>query len=110
MLVGSTSKGETQSVAFLLFRFTDEGMRSVKRHTERTRRASELVQRAGGTCRFYLTVAGPYHMISVVEGLSDRELAKLVLSLDSLGTVRTEVVKSLAFRADDYAAFLNELP
>jgi len=110
MLQGYPPKGEPQSIAFLLFRFTDEGIRSVKRHSERTRRASEIVQRAGGTCRYFLTVAGPYDMISIVEGLDDRALARLVLSLNSLGTVRTEVVKSLAFHADDYAQFLNDLP
>ncbi|MFQ5961059.1 MAG: GYD domain-containing protein [Candidatus Methylomirabilales bacterium] len=94
---------------FLLFKFTDQGIRTVKQQSQRTRRAYRIVTEAGGTCRFFLTVAGPYDMVSIITGIDDRTLTKLVLSLDSQGTVRTTVLKALDFYTDEYAKFLREL-
>ena len=108
---GDRPPGEEQGETFfLLFTFTDEGIRSVKSHHQRIRRANSIVRAAGATCHFYLTVAGPYDMISVVTGISDVDLARLVLALNSLGTVRTTVVKALQFYEREYAAFLATLP
>lgn len=107
---GDPKAGEQQETFFLLFKFTDEGIRNVKRQDERVRRANEIVTAAGATCHFYLTVAGPYDMISVVSGISDLDLARLVLALNSLGTVQTTVVKTLHFYAGQYAKFLATIP
>lgn len=108
---GDRPTGEPQGETFfLLFQFTDEGARSIKQQSARTKRANEIVRSAGGKCHFYLTVAGPYDMVSIVTGIDDRSLARLVLSLNSIGTVRTTVVKALHFYTDEYAKFLGELP
>lgn len=108
---GARPPGEPQTETFfLLFKFTDEGIRTVKRQSERTKRANQIVINAGGTCHFYLTVAGPYDMVSIITGVDDRTLARIVLSLNSLGTVQTTVLKCLHFYAEEYAKFLAELP
>lgn len=108
---GDRPSGEEQKETFfLLFKFTDEGIRNVRRQNERVRRANQIVRDAGATCHFYLTVAGPYDMISVVTNISDRDLVRLVLALNSLGTVTTTVVKTLPFYAEEYAKFLATLP
>ena len=108
---GERPSGEEQKETFfLLFKFTEEGIRNVKRQNERVRRANQIVRTAGATCHFYLTVAGPYDMISVVTNISDRDLLRLVLALNSLGTVTTTVVKTLPFYEEEYAKFLASLP
>jgi uncharacterized protein with GYD domain len=110
-LIGDRPKGEPQGETFfLLFKFTDEGIRNVKRQSERVKRANEIVSAAGATCVFYLAVAGPYDMVSVVTGISDLDLTRLVLALNSVGTVKTTVLKALSFYADEYAKFLATLP
>lgn len=108
---GSKPGPEPEDTFFLLFKFTEEGIRNVKLHPERVKRASDLVRGSGqAKCQFYLTVAGPYDMISVVTGMSDLELARLVLAINSAGTVQTTVVKSLHFSAERYGKFLKDLP
>jgi uncharacterized protein with GYD domain len=108
---GDRPSGEEQKETFfLLFKFTDEGIRNVKRQNERVRRANQMVTAAGATCHFFLTVAGPYDMISVVTNISDRDLVRLVLALNSVGTVKTTVVKTLPFYEDEYAKFLATIP
>lgn len=102
---------EPEDTFFLLHKYTEEGIRNVKQQGERVKRASDLVRGSGAAkCSFYLTVAGPYDMISVVTGISDLNLARLVLAVNSLGTVQTTVVKSLHFYGERYAEFLKDLP
>jgi uncharacterized protein with GYD domain len=101
---------EQGSTVFLLFKFTDEGIRNVKQQNERVHRANQIVASAGATCQFYLAVAGPFDMISVVTGISDLDLTRLVLALNSQGTVKTKVVKALEFYEGEYATFLGTLP
>lgn len=110
-LTGDVKPGEQpQETFFLLFKFTDQGIRNLRGQSDRVKRANDIVTQAGGTCRYYLTVAGPYDMISVVTGLSDTDLTRLVLALNSLGTVQTTVVKTLHFYAEQYGRFLASLP
>lgn len=108
---GDRPSGEEQKETFfLLFKFTDEGIRNVRRQNERVKHANQMVRAAGATCHFYLTVAGPYDMISVVTNISDQDLVRLVLALNSVGTVTTTVVKALPFYEGEYAKFLATLP
>ena len=108
-LTGPTTKG-TKETFFLLFKYTEKGIRDVKKQSARVKRASSLIGAAGAECRFYLTVAGPYDMISVVSGISDEGLARAVLAINSGGTVQTTVVKSLQFSSSEYTKFLGGLP
>lgn len=108
---GGRPTGEEQGETFfLLFKFTDEGIRSVRNQNDRIRQANSIVRAAGATCHFYLVVAGPFDMISIITGISDIDLARLVLALNSAGTVKTKVVKALQFYEDEYASFLAKLP
>ena len=94
----------------LLFNFTDDGIRTVKDHPKRAARAFKIVTDAGGNCVFYLTIGGVYDMVSTITGLDDVAIAKLVLALNSLGTVRTTVLRGLPLRADQWAQFVAEIP
>ena len=95
---------------FLLFKYTETGLSVVGDQARRARRAFELVRESGGTCSFYLTIGGCYDMVSVVTGLDEVGIARLVLAMDSLGAVRTTVLTGLRFRADQWAHFLGTLP
>lgn len=94
----------------LLFKFTEQGIRTVKDHPKRSSRALDLVTQAGGKCVFYLTAGGVYDMVSVITGLDDLALARLVLSLDSLGTVKTTALTGLRLGAGQWAKLLSEIP
>ena len=110
-ITGYRPQSEEQKEAFfLLFKYTNDGIRNVRGQGQRVGRATVIVTKAGGTCHYYLTVAGPYDMVSVVTGISDRDLARLVLALNSEGTVQTTVLKALEFYADEYSDFLKTLP
>jgi uncharacterized protein with GYD domain len=103
-------KGEKPTrTYFLLFTFTDAGLRTLSEQPARARRAFEIVRRAGGTCTFYLTVGGAYDMVSTVEGLDEIELKRLVLALNAPGTVKTTVLTGLRFRADQWADFIGAI-
>jgi len=99
-----------QKTHILLFNFTDEGIRTVKEHPKRAERALKVVTEAGGTCIFYLTIGGAYDMVSTITGLDEMGLARLVLSLNSLGTVRTTALTGLRLGADQWAKLLEEIP
>ncbi|MBI1958292.1 MAG: GYD domain-containing protein [Candidatus Rokubacteria bacterium] len=95
---------------FLLFKYTETGLNVVGDQARRARRAFELVRASDGTCSFYLTIGGCYDMVSVVTGLDEVGIARLVLAIDTLGAVRTTVLTGLRFRADQWAYFLGTLP
>lgn len=94
---------------FLLFNFTPEGVRAFKASPERVARANQIVQSLGGRCDFYLTV-GPYDMVSICTFTDDRAIAKLVLALNSLGSVRVTVLTAWNLYTEDYKEFIGAIP
>lgn len=109
-LPGYKSDEPPTKTFFLLFKYTETGLATLVDQPGRSQRASDIVTSAGGHCSFYLTAGGCYDMVSVITGLDEVQLARLVLALDALGTVRTTVLTGLRFRADQWAAFISSLP
>jgi len=94
---------------FLLFHFTPEGARAIKASPERVGRANSIVRSLGGQCDFYLTV-GAYDMVSICRFTDDRAIAKLVLALNALGSVRVTVLTAWNLYSEDYKELIGSLP
>lgn len=77
-----------------LVNWTDQGIRNVKESPQRLGAFKKAVEAAGGKVTgFYLTM-GRYDMVVITESPSDEAAAALILSIGSLGNIRTETMKA----------------
>jgi uncharacterized protein with GYD domain len=76
-----------------LLRYTDQGIRNIKESPARLEAAKKVFQAAGGELKaFYLTL-GRYDAFCIGECPNDEVATKIVLTLGSLGNVRTETTR-----------------
>lgn len=96
------------STYVILSSYTDQGIRTIKDSPKRLEAAKKLLQETGGEFKaFYLTL-GAYDIAAVVEAPSDEAIAKFLLTLGSLGNVRTTTLK--AFPEAEYRKIIEALP
>src|SRR5262245_3787346 len=104
---GDRPQGEPQKdYYFLLTNLTDTGVSGIKASTDGVNRISSMVKSLGGTCHFFLTLGGPYDIISVVEGINDQAARKLVLGINAVGFVRTTLLKAWELYGNEYRKFV----
>lgn len=90
-----------------LVNWTDQGIRNAKQSPQRLEAGRELARKFGAEMKdFYLTMGG-YDMIAVFEAPDDQAMAKHVLSLASLGNLRTTTLK--AFSEAEYRDIMQAL-
>jgi uncharacterized protein with GYD domain len=91
----------------VLFTYTDQGIRSVRDAGPRLDGLKATLEQLGGAVQaFYLTM-GPYDTVAVVTVPDDATMARLALSLGSVGNVRTLTMR--AFPEPEYRAILASL-
>jgi len=91
-----------------LFRFTQKGAESIKQGPSRVVAGKKAIEAAGGKLKaFYLTM-GQYDGIGIVELPNDDAMAKVALSIASLGNVRGETLR--AFTEEEYRKLISSLP
>lgn len=91
----------------ILFNYTDQGIRTVREAAPRLDGLKRTLRELGGEVQaFYLTL-GPYDTVAVVALPDDATMAKLALSLGSVGNVRTLTMR--AFPEPEYRAILAAL-
>ena len=91
----------------ILFNYTEQGIRSVREAGPRLDGLKRTLKDLGGEVRdFYLTM-GPYDTVAVVTLPDDAAMARLALSLGSVGNVRTVTMR--AFPEPEYRAILASL-
>jgi uncharacterized protein with GYD domain len=91
---------------FILFRFTEQGIRNVKDTTSRVDAARSDAEKIGGKLALYWTF-GEYDGIGILEAPNDEAAMEFNLKLGSLGNVRSNTLK--AFTAEEIARVLDKL-
>jgi uncharacterized protein with GYD domain len=85
-----------QTYIFLV-RFTDEGMRNIKETIGRAHAFEDMAKKSGVTLKVLCWTMGRYDVIAVFEAPNDESAAALSLSVSSLGSVRTEILRGFSF-------------
>ena len=82
------------SIYIMLFNYTDQGLRNVKKSPSRIDAARKAAEDLGGKLGdLYLTM-GAYDLVAISEFPDDATAATFVLRLGALGNVRTTTVKA----------------
>ena len=92
----------------ILTQYTQQGIEKIKDSPARLDRAKQAFKSVGAEVKaFYLTM-GQYDIVLVVEAPDDNTVAKLALSIGSLGSVRTQTLR--AFTEDEFRKLIAGLP
>ena len=82
------------STYIMLFNYTDQGLRNVKKSPSRIDAARKAAEELGGKLGdLYLTM-GAYDLVAISEFPDDATAATFVLRLGVLGNIRTTTVKA----------------
>jgi uncharacterized protein with GYD domain len=92
----------------ILLRWTQQGIADIKNGPTRLDAAKQAFQARGAEIKAHYLVMGQYDLVSIVEAPDDETLAKLVLSVGSLGSVSSETLR--AFTEDEYRQIVTALP
>jgi len=91
-----------------LFNLTEEGVKAIKNAPARLAENTKAMEAAGGKLiGFYLTM-GAYDYVAISEWPSDEAAMSFLLTLGSMGAVRTTTLK--AFAQEEAIALINNLP
>ena len=91
----------------ILIDWAEQGIKNVKDTVKRAKSFEGAIEKAGGkSLGFYYTI-GRYDMVAIVQAPTDEAIASVLLSLGSLGNVRTETLK--AFSTDEAANIIEKL-
>jgi uncharacterized protein with GYD domain len=91
---------------FILFRFTEQGIRNVKDITKRATAARSEAEKIGGKLTLYWTF-GEYDGVGILEAPNDEAAMEFELKLGSLGNVKTSTLK--AFTEEEITRVLDKL-
>ncbi len=96
------------STYILHLNWTDQGIRRVKHSPERLDAAKKALKAMGGELKAFYMTQGTYDILLILTVPNDAILAKFVLTLGSLGNVRTTTVK--AYTEAEYRKIIAGLP
>ena len=91
-----------------LVNFTDQGVRNVKDTTKRAKAFQTIGGKAGVKLKEICWTMGRYDVVVMTEAPDDETISRAMLSLGSLGNVRTETLR--AFSAKEMDKLLKGLP
>ena len=91
-----------------LVSYTQKGIENVKESPQRLEAAKQAFQGMGAELKEFYLVMGRFDIILVTEAPNDETVAKIALTLGSLGNVRTESFR--AFKEDEYRKIVSSLP
>ena len=92
----------------MLFRFTQEGIRDIKRSPARVEAARQAFRNLGAEVKGFYGLMGRWDTVFIVEAPDDETIARAALSLGSLGNVSTETLR--AFTEDEFKKIVAGLP
>lgn len=90
-----------------LVNFTDQGIRNVKDSPDRFDAFRGMAEKLGVTVKNVYWTVGHYDIVVVVEG-SDEAVTSALLSVGSLGNVRTQTLRG--FSADEMKRIVSKMP
>ena len=91
-----------------LFRWTDQGVRSVKDTVARSRENIAGVEKAGGKVIATYYTQGRYDIVSITEAPDEETAQAFLFSMNKAGFVRTETLR--AFSLDEMEKILKKVP
>ena len=90
-----------------LLKFTDQGIRNIKESPNRLDAAKKAFQAGGGELKQFYLALGRYDAVVVAEAPDDETASKVLLTLGSLGNVRTETLR--VFTESEYRKIIGSL-
>lgn len=90
-----------------LVKFTDQGIRDVKASPDRFAAFKKLLESMGGTVKAAWWTVGSYDIVVVCEG-SDESATAALLTVGSMGNVRTETLR--AFDEGEIRKIIAKMP
>lgn len=91
-----------------LVNFTDQGIRNVKDTTKRAKAFQASAKKAGVKVKAEFWTMGRYDIVIITEAPDDEALSRALLSVGTLGNIRTETLR--AFSANEMDKMLKGLP
>ena len=91
-----------------LMNFTDQGNRNVKESPNRAEAFKSMAQNAGVTVKEVYWTVGQYDVVVVLDGPDDEAVTAALLSLCSLGNMRTQTLR--AFSAAEMGRIIAKTP
>ena len=91
-----------------LLKWTDQGIRDLKRSPQRIDAAREQARQAGGNLREFYLVMGDYDAVVMVEAPDDETYARNLLAGAAQGNFRSTTLK--AFTEEEYRRIVGSLP
>jgi uncharacterized protein with GYD domain len=95
------------STYLILFRFTQQGIESVKDSPARIESAKNAFKWFGAEVKSFYALMGRYDTMFMVEAPDDEAVAKAALAIASLGHVRTEIMR--AFNEEEFGQIVASL-
>ncbi len=96
------------STHFILFNWTEQGIKAVKASPKRLSAAKRLAKDCGVKFRSFHMTLGRYDIIVSVEAPDDAAVARFALALGSAGNVRTTTLKG--FTEQEHREIIGSLP
>ena len=93
---------------FVLGKYTDQGIRNIKKSPDRVEAAQDLAQSLGVDLRGFFLTVGSYDMIIRLEADADASVVKFLLALASQGNITTDTLR--AFPESEFREIVAELP
>lgn len=88
--------------------WTDQGIRAVKDFPKRSKAAKDLAKKLGAEIKEIYLTSGESDLVAIVEAPSGDHIAKLAMTLGSLGNVRTRVAR--AWSESEFEKLISDLP
>jgi uncharacterized protein with GYD domain len=92
----------------LLVRYTQKGIENIKESPARLDSVKKAFEAMGAKLKDFYLVTGQYDIVVVAQAPDDVTVAKLALSIGSIGAVRTETFR--AFTENEYREIIAALP
>ena len=91
-----------------LVRYSDQGIRNITESPARLDAAKKLAQSAGAEIKSFYLALGKYDIVLTVDAPNDETAMKLLLTLGSLGNVRTDTFR--VFNETEFRKLIGSLP
>ena len=91
----------------ILTSYTQEGIADIKESPKRLDEAKLAFQSMGAELKEFFLTMGRYDMVVVVEAPDDETVTKVLLTIGSKGSVRTETLR--AFPEEEYRKIVGAL-
>jgi uncharacterized protein with GYD domain len=91
-----------------LFKYTHQGITTIKQSPERVRRNSEAVAKAGGKLIGVWSTMGEYDMVAVSEWPDDHAVSSFALALGAQGNMTTTTMR--AYTPEEFTQIVEKIP